>query len=498
MQLKYEKQSTWPKLSWLALCYPAEGFVRVRHGDGVEVSEHGFFEAVWAGEYADADFDLTDIVCGSGGRIREEKIVFVPSGHTLDRLLYIDMGEFFAISNSLPCILETLDASIDNTYPRFYEDFYAASCGLNGYQGQLATSIGELNFLYFNNLSWSRIEWQEIEKPKCNPTFESFDIYEEYMHAQMAKLAANAIAPGRRIAYRMISTTSSGYDSSMITSLASQHGCRETIMFDRTHTGAEDNGKKLAQKLGLTIHTVPATEWQTLPLAEIPFLAANAMGEEVRFRPATQLLENRLLLTGYHGDRVWGKKSRPQESGLRRGDPSGSALAEYRLDAGFLHCVVPFWGARDLNDILKISCSDDMLPWSVGGDYDRPICRRVVEQLGVERESFGMLKRNASQIRHNDEAVLTEQSMTDYTHWLSENFFEFLRAGRLPPLTTMRLDAIAFRCRDKLERLLRRLPLLWRLADRLTGPRYSRRFLFPWAMEKARLMYRQEKRKPQE
>ena len=34
-----------------------------------------------------------------------------------------------------------------------------------------------------------------------------------------------------------------------------------------------------------------------------------------------------------------------------------------------------------------------MRPWCVGGAYDRPIPRRIVESAGVERAAFGQTKR---------------------------------------------------------------------------------------------------------
>ena len=52
----------------------------------MEVCDTWFCEAVWDGDYEAGDFDLTDLVFGSGGRLRDERAIFVSSGTTVDRL----------------------------------------------------------------------------------------------------------------------------------------------------------------------------------------------------------------------------------------------------------------------------------------------------------------------------------------------------------------------------------------------------------------------------
>jgi hypothetical protein len=71
---------------------------------------------------------------------------------------------------------------------------------------------------------------------------------------------------------------------------------------------------------------------------------------------------------------------------------SGSGLAEIRLHAGFINAAIPFIGARRTESIRRISQGDDMRPWSIGGNYDRPIPRRICEEAGLPRNAFGMQK----------------------------------------------------------------------------------------------------------
>ena len=104
-------------------------------------------------------------------------------------------------------------------------------------------------------------------------------------------------------------------------------------------------------------------------------------------------------------------------------------IAEWRLIAGVFHVVVPFWGLRHVNEVREISRSNEMQPWSVGGAYDRPIARRLVEESGVPRGAFAVLKKNSSseeyftwpyspEARASLEKFLREQEIFVPPRWL--------------------------------------------------------------------------------
>ena len=46
-------------------------------------------------------------------------------------------------------------------------------------------------------------------------------------------------------------------------------------------------------------------------------------------------------------------------------------------------------GGSTLDALHRITRSSEMKEYSVAGDYDRPIARRIVEEAGVERHLFG-------------------------------------------------------------------------------------------------------------
>ncbi len=69
----------WPALAWIARCERSNPVITVRHGPQVETREDWLCEAVWDGEFEAGDFDRTDLVFGSGIRLRDEGIIFVRS-----------------------------------------------------------------------------------------------------------------------------------------------------------------------------------------------------------------------------------------------------------------------------------------------------------------------------------------------------------------------------------------------------------------------------------
>ena len=90
---------------------------------------------------------------------------------------------------------------------------------------------------------------------------------------------------------------------------------------------------------------------------------------------------------------------------------SGASLYESRLRIGFIHAPVPYVAATSLSSIVRIANSDEMLPWQINKEYDRPIPRRILEQRNVPRGSFGVTNRAAGVDIQGDESnVLSKMS----------------------------------------------------------------------------------------
>ena len=238
--------------------------------------------------------------------------------------------------------------------------------------------------------------------------------------------------------------------------------------------------------------------WRAASFAEVPFVAADAKGEDVYFKGAESVLAGRVLFTGFHGDRVWDRAART-DADFVRGDQSGLSLSEYRLWAGFLHCPLPFAGARQAPSIRALSRSREMEPWHTGAYYSRPICRRILEEAGVPRDAFGRWKKSVSVLFSAQEGFLTPASLADFRFWLERHADEWRGRGLAPPSLAASADpwrgsryAVARVLEGLAHAAPRHLWLLRSAARRIvTLGRRDRLFrhLFPWAMERAMQRY---------
>ena len=106
LRLRYTRVAHWPPLAWLARCTASGREIDVLHGDLVEVAHDWFCEAAWTGEYEAAGFDKSEVVFGSGARVRGGRVTFVSSASTVDRLHSLELPDGAWVSNSLACLLE--------------------------------------------------------------------------------------------------------------------------------------------------------------------------------------------------------------------------------------------------------------------------------------------------------------------------------------------------------------------------------------------------------
>ena len=499
-RITYTSIPEWPPLAWLARCRPDQEVVAVFHGPRVEVAPESFSEAVWAGPYAAAGFDRTDLVFGTGGRLREGLLTFVSSGTTVDRIQFLRGAEAIWVSNSLPCLLTAAGAVPDAIFPDYFPLFESIIRGIRRYERDLPTSAGPARLVYFDNLTWDGHELRETEKLFTRYDFSSYEKYRDFLDGTLRLMTENLSAPGRRFPYSWLGTMSSGYDSLTTAVLAKPMGLDEAVSFTEARGGSADSGQAATGFLGVPLTLIPRDAWSRTPFAEVPFIAADAKGEDVFMRGAEPQLLGRALLTGHFGGRAWDINAKGLTDDIARGDQSGMALTEFRLWAGCVHCPLAFLGVRQILDLHALMLSPDMQPWNVGGRYNRPLARRIIETSGIPRGTFAVQKRAGSVLFFQRHSFLSPASLTDYTRWLRDHEPEWRNRGLTPPdvrpgRRTLKQNAAAVAAA-----LLRGLVWLtgnrfWRLdaAARRLGNIAAReplfRYLFPWAIARAKDRY---------
>jgi len=510
MNLSYILAPSWPPLAWLARCEPSTNTIIVTHGQNVEITEDWFCEAAWDGKFEDGGFDRTDIVAGSGGRKRNGEFLFVSAGNTVDRLVSIRLKETVLVSNSLVCLAAAadLDFLIDHNW---FAAFHSIVRGIEQYQAEIPSSHGNILLTYFHNLIWNGRILGRVEKPTIHRDFSSFERYYDFLNGTLRRVQLNAGDSARQHTFRPLTTISTGYDSSAVTALAKVVDPKvEGFTFGNTVTPSKDDGGEIARHLAVTLDLIDTNEWQNHVLPEVPHIAADCLGEDIQYTGADSILDARILLTGFHGDYIWGMGAAGASKEIVRGDPSGLSLTEYRLWANFLHCPIPFWGARQSTDVIRLSNQKAMSEWDIGGDYSRPICRRIVEGSGVPRELFGRKKTAATIWPYNRDQFLTPKSMENYLQWLQCNRSRLIHSPLAPIIANRTADRMLFKILKSAQYTAGKMISYGhsiKALDQLRKPLFSfytmdwgsnskspwvlplRHYIFPWAVEVAKRRY---------
>jgi hypothetical protein len=392
----YERIDSWPPLAWIAVCKPGSDSIDVFHGGDIERREDWFCEAVWDGPFSDGDFDRTDLVFGSGARRRGDDVLFVSPGSAVDRLQIAVRDDCAFISNSLAGLLETSGARPDTAFQGFAEFFATITRGIDEVSSDLPVLAGTIRLVYHDNVRWDGRELHVVSKPRERRDFGSFDKYVGFMRAALGRIAGNMSSDTRMHPWSWLGTISRGYDSATCAALAREAGLERVLTHDESRPDEPDDGTAVARALNLRCLLVNRLTWKRRPLLEPLFLAGDAQGKEIMIAGAQRELRRTVLVTGHCGDIAWSTKPHRFGEHFARRAHSGLSMTEYRLHAGFIHLPVPFMGLRQQPDLVALSQSPEMRPWSIGGSYDRPICRRTLEEAGVPRESFGISKAGAS------------------------------------------------------------------------------------------------------
>lgn len=503
--LDYRPEPSWPPLAWIARCVAGQDAIRIRHGRQVETRPEWFCEAIWDDDFRSGDFDQTDIAFGSGARCRDAQVTFVSSASTVDRLHVLRRRNEVLISNSLPCLLAVANVAIPPGAENWLELFVSIKHGIDKYRKDLPTTAGErIELVYYRNLRWTGSELLEVEKPPKSRDFSTFDRYFDFLLDSVRRLSLNLSDASRRHPYQMLGTLSSGYDSSTATVICHRFGLERAIASRQARgDGGADDGQVLGHTLGIQVDLFDRNAWSGRPYAEVPFFAGNPRGGEVFMASNGDHLAGKVLVTGFHGDKVWGKATTALGPDLVRGDMSGLSLCEYRLQVGFIHFPLPFLGVRQIRDIHALSNSDELRPWDVPGDYSRPICRRIVEDAGVPREAFGQRKKMTSVHFGQGEVQMTTAARHDYFDWLERTWKagEFASIHRCPAPSrfTVFLRDRFWALQKAVQTLSQPLPAaarrsighrMTRLQRELTRRINVPEFVFPWAVERLCEAYR--------
>ncbi|HET7588158.1 MAG TPA: hypothetical protein VFL45_08770 [Gammaproteobacteria bacterium] len=490
LHFKYLPAASLPKLAWCARIARNNDEILVEHGDWVETHGNFFIEGAWDGPFSRGAIDEARILLGSGGQVREGDVTFCTTTHTKERLQSIRLRDEILISNSFAYLLNAAGDSVDINY-RFYErDFMTSLNGITKARKFVPTAARRrVRIHYSEKITIDRNLGIRTERYGDSPDFSTFEEYVDVVNGLLASLTRNAGDAARKKVYRPLSTISTGYDSPAATVFAKRHGCDEALTFLDARTeyndpewgevDGNDSGLEIARYLKIGIRTFRRNGYdQRSDHPEAEFIATGNGGDDVIMCNAEQCLSGTMLYTGFLGDVVWDCKSEHQEQSRDYvyKDPSGASFNEFRLRVGFIHVPIPLLTFTRHPELHRISHSDDMAPWRIGGTYDRPIPRRLVETAGVPRHLYAQSKKAITQpiwLPLDFERTMLPESYRDLSQWAERIEARASRSTRLKkrlsPLVRDWLLPAAFRLMQNIN---------WYDAKqaRLTGVRLTREF----------------------
>ncbi|MDB3935092.1 hypothetical protein N9383_00050 [Granulosicoccus sp.] len=431
MKIIAERVSELPRLAWLARINLNSHLINVLHGDFVESGDNHVVEGCWNGRFENRDFDQSETFFGSGLRCRENHVVLVPSRSLTDRVLLAISPQTTLASNSLPLILAGMNCKLDLAID-YRPACHAILAGIRKYSRNIATTSQNycLEQVFYRPIQLNASERTHIsEAPEKR--FAQYENYESELRDTLDQLHTNCQSSARRVPVASWSALSTGYDSCATAALAAEQGISKSYITagGRTLDGLElEDSRPIADALKLDARIMQPK----IPSAEVErlCLAATYDGRESIFSTMfDDALEDNAagcLWSGYHGDKIWDRASAEKylSNELLRGDTSGLNLSEVRLSAGFFNLAVPFIFARSIRDIVRIANSAQMAEWQVGGNYDRPIPRRIAETRGVPRSLFGIEKKAAMEYYKGTRNTSLQM---EYVKWLQQNNVSTIR-----------------------------------------------------------------------
>ncbi len=472
-RLRRQQLDHWPKLSWFASV--TDDTVNVLHGSRVEYSNEWVFEGTWAGEFGRGDFDLeVPVIIGTGIRLRDNTVSFVCSTGALDRLFYVDRKKELQISNSLACLLSVAKLRLDPAFP--YSKVLLRYLNNHRHRPKILPTLDgdEIHFLTYEKLVYSKESLEEQTHAEGN--FTSFEEYESFLRIRILAIRANLQDEQRQFKVAPVATISKGYDSAASAAIAKPLGIRSALTISRYGIlqRRDDSGEEIAEMLGIPVKSFIGrrSAYRDYDLV----WAGLGLPGDLNMTLFDYPDDLTLLVVGTAGDFAWqnGLKQEFTDSHpfLDRHDTTCCQLAEWRLHKGVFLANIPSIGVSRLDCLKLINDNPAMDPWRIGGDYDRPIPRRILEQQGVRRDKFGIKKTGTICGYHRFHFSHSEQQND------LKEFFK-LHGKRIPGKKLGRLTDIVHFLRIKLQDLARKKKFV-KFARFVRLPDYDD-LLFVWA-----------------
>jgi len=399
-------ESSLPPLAWVARV--TAGCADVAVGASVRHERDALFEGTWAGEPSLSSLPAQATLFGSGMAVSGPNLVVLTPSHQLEGVYHARPSSELVVSNSLVGVLTAAGLELDKSadYPAVFgaghdlwqlvEEDTPAGPRLARASFNIPTRSAPVTFQRFENLAIAvDLAISELRKPRERP-FASFADYKSRLTGAAASLLANANG------YPPLVSLSAGYDSAAVAAVAAAVGCHEAVGFLTARPSprdgsVDDSGAVAAAALGMEFEAFDRLSYSSAhDKPEAEFLATGQAGEEIIFSGLAQKLRRRTLLNGYWAGKQWAMSHRDDWRHIWPSTSAGASITEFRLRNDFIFAPLPCFAAVGKPDAPSLLDLPEMEPYRVGGHYDRPIPRRLAEEAGLMRGTFGVTKHAAN------------------------------------------------------------------------------------------------------
>ena len=431
MTINYKQNNELPPLAWIAIV-GASGSVEVIHGSSVIKTPEFFASGIWDGKCEDGNFDTCNFSCCTGAKRYDNHLVFATPHHTQACIFSIEMGGVIIFSNSAAFLLTYSGRRYNPDYYYYDKDFCSEFLGEAGMK-TTPLDQGVMKIYTYCLITVTQDGMVSSEFRKSDFNFSCFEDYHNALKDTIEKLAANSTSTFRKHKYGMMATISKGYDAPTCAAIAKEFGCNEVFTFNRPVHYSGDCGSDIAKILGYEhIYELDANDYKkNKEYLEALNVSSGDTGSMIVIDGEYKYYKDKLLFCGCRGDSIWGIKERPNDSLIYPCETSNENAYELYLRNNTILVMPPYIGADHASQIYEIGISDEMKRWRLGNLYDRPVCRRIVEENGVKREMFGLKKVGAGFCYHFDNMKTIRGKMSEESYKSLKEFSRKLKQNKI-------------------------------------------------------------------
>ena len=439
-----------PPLAWIAVI-DRDKVVFVC-GEKVEHRDNYAVSGVWSGDYEQVNFDTVAMFCGSGLKLLDNNSVEISTAtHALEKVFVYKTEENVYVSNSFCLLLAYCDLKLDIMENQYESIMCSTIDGLDNYKKTIPLSDKHFisQYMICNIFVDDNLQIATKEKAELRDFLDYNDYYSR-LTKDIEAMHNNAISAKRHSRYGLVSTISSGYDSCACAAIAKKIGC-ETVVSLSGGGYDSDSGYSVATALGYKNYIARNNKSyiNKSDCIDTEYICSGEYGTHLQFSVFEDLFASNLVFMGLKGDYYWGKNTPVSNRFKIDHYPYFTANISYienALKNAYIVIPLPTYGASKMDSIRRITLSDEMQPYTLNNDYDRPIPRRIVEECGVSRNLFGMGKRGGGFCMNYDtkKSIKNKMTIAGYDDFIHTKIVRSMRSKLKNNLTAIKFLCLNF------------------------------------------------------